>query len=246
MYKLLASITTTLLLLTASALFYYQQSNYNLGSYSRQQVQQIADKILLGWMRPPVKEIKIILETSEEHTARCGEVKGTGVIWISRGDLRALKNDDELAGLIAHEYSHLLLGHTRFGGDVWIENAPASEAYADLLGSELTRLAGYDQGRRADYWLRESYTMKDNWMSSDHPEHITRYTYLRQPKWISHQFENLVYNVGRYVYLLAVNEYYYLNPNYVKKSNELKTTEKIVIIQDVIASIAKQSTINGR
>lgn len=60
---------------------------------------------------------------------------------ITTGMLQFLRNDDELAFVLAHEVSHVLLGHT----GAFDEPTPRSaEAEADRLGIQLVSKAGFD------------------------------------------------------------------------------------------------------
>ena len=62
-------------------------------------------------------------------------------IRITTGMLQFLRNDDELAFVLAHEVSHVLLGHT----GAFDEPTPRSaEAEADRLGIQLVSKAGFD------------------------------------------------------------------------------------------------------
>jgi Zn-dependent protease with chaperone function len=62
-------------------------------------------------------------------------------IRITTGMLQFLRTDDELAFVLAHEVSHVLLGHT----GAFDESAPRSaEAEADRLGIQLVSKAGFD------------------------------------------------------------------------------------------------------
>lgn len=67
-------------------------------------------------------------------------------IWVTFPLMRFLENDDEVALLVAHEWSHLLLGHAavydRIGGKV-------AELQADCLGAILATRAGYNVNRAA-------------------------------------------------------------------------------------------------
>ena len=56
-------------------------------------------------------------------------------VWVTRGMMRFLKSDDELASVMAHEMAHALRGHMNF---LWAQN---------ILGSLLTAPAGIYGGR---------------------------------------------------------------------------------------------------
>lgn len=62
-------------------------------------------------------------------------------IRITTGMLRFLERDDELAFVLAHELSHVLLGHAgAFAG----RSPRTAEAEADSLGIQLVSAAGFD------------------------------------------------------------------------------------------------------
>ena len=72
-------------------------------------------------------------------------------IKISTGMLDYFASDDELAFVLAHEVSHLLLGHSgAFQGSA----AKARELEADLLGIHIVARAGFDVAKAARFPLR--------------------------------------------------------------------------------------------
>lgn len=62
-------------------------------------------------------------------------------IWITFPLMRFLENEDEVAMLIAHEWSHILLGHAAVYDAL---GAKVAELQADCLGAILAARAGYD------------------------------------------------------------------------------------------------------
>jgi hypothetical protein len=65
-------------------------------------------------------------------------------IRVTTGLLRDIRNDDELALILAHELSHILLGHP---GRVRGEAIKQAEQAADRLGVIIVERAGYDTDR---------------------------------------------------------------------------------------------------
>ncbi len=86
---------------------------------------------------------------------------GKGV-WITRGMLRFLKNDDELAVVLAHEMVHAYRGHVAYGmakrifgasaGIVASLFAPGTGKAAILFVDAATRKFDRDQEREADFY----------------------------------------------------------------------------------------------
>ena len=73
---------------------------------------------------------------------------GSGIISVSRGLIRSLKTEGELAFVIAHEMAHELAGHTKdYLGEKNGVDASLSESIeleADNLGVGILALSGYD------------------------------------------------------------------------------------------------------
>jgi len=67
-------------------------------------------------------------------------------IWVTFPLMRFLENDDEIALLIAHEWSHILLGHAAVYDTL---GGKTAELQADCLGAILAARAGYDVSKAA-------------------------------------------------------------------------------------------------
>ncbi len=76
-------------------------------------------------------------------------------IWITFPLMRFLENEDEVALLIAHEWSHILLGHAAIYDAIGTKRA---ELQADCLGAILAARAGYDVTRGAQALKRMGNT----------------------------------------------------------------------------------------
>ena len=72
-------------------------------------LQSIATKLLAPW-QGPVPEIKFLIRSTAEPCAY-SDVQQT--ILVCSGFLQSLENEDQLAALLAHEISHVLLGHAQ-------------------------------------------------------------------------------------------------------------------------------------
>ena len=67
----------------------------------------IIDKLLTGWhgVKP---EFEVVVETGEDFNAYADELN---LVHLSTGLLRGVENEDQLAAVLAHEISHILLRH---------------------------------------------------------------------------------------------------------------------------------------
>lgn len=90
-------------------------------------------------------ELDLALSTATVAWARHSQVT------LSEGMLRFIENEDELAFVISHEVSHVILSHSAssFG-----RGSATLEREADRTGLYLMARAGYDEGRGADLLLR--------------------------------------------------------------------------------------------
>jgi len=145
---------------------------------------EIVDVLYQGFDGPSI-DIEIVVETSTRFGAYVDELNQ---IHVTTALLRSLDNEDQLAGILAHELAHILLRHDRdrkasqtatsvinfmgktlseinaldkkrrgdnddlqldFVGIVWTDImsprwSRESERQADLLASDLLKVAGYD------------------------------------------------------------------------------------------------------
>src|SRR5512140_3205905 len=69
-----------------------------------------------------------------------------GKIGVFTGLLKVVRNDDQLAAVIAHEIAHALAHHTSE------RNARAQESEADHIGLFLMTFAGYDPDEAVVFW----------------------------------------------------------------------------------------------
>lgn len=67
----------------------------------------IADRLLTK-SRVPHIPVRLVIEAEDEPNAECGP---NGTIKIKLGLIRAVQNEDEIAFILAHEMSHILLRH---------------------------------------------------------------------------------------------------------------------------------------
>lgn len=105
-------------------------------------------------------------------------------IYFTYAELSYAKNDDELALIMAHEMSHVLLGHI---SHPYLPFSALQEAQADQLGAFLMMRAGYDVCKGRLYWLRYRETEGDEIVGS-HPNGSTRFHQLKMP-WCKGELE---------------------------------------------------------
>ena len=101
-------------------------------------------------------------------------------IHISRQLLSEMRNEDELALLIAHEFSHALLKHVALiVQTITFRDSRIREVQADVNAVFLVDKAGYDSCRAAEYW-NNLYLTKSGAIlnTSSHPSPLQRYHYL--------------------------------------------------------------------
>src|SRR5262245_36678535 len=63
---------------------------------------------LLAKSKVPHIPVRLVIEAEDEPNAECGP---NGTIKVKLGLIRAVQNEDELAFILAHEMSHILLRH---------------------------------------------------------------------------------------------------------------------------------------
>jgi Zn-dependent protease with chaperone function len=97
-----------------------------------QPLYEIAHKLLDQWPgdKPP---LSIFVKVGQSASVYGGETLIGNEILIARGTLVNATSDDELAGVLAHEISHVLLGHNKRN-----KNILAAEKVFDYYGSAKT------------------------------------------------------------------------------------------------------------
>jgi peptidase M48-like protein len=120
-----------------------------------------------------------------------------GPMYINRGMVEKAHNEGEVAGVMAHELSHVALRHgtaqqtqatpyviaqgSQFGiGTYFMKFSRTYEKQADILGSRIMAGAGYDPRDMANVFKtieQESGPGGPQWMS-DHPNPGNRYEYI--------------------------------------------------------------------
>lgn len=102
---------------------------------------KIVDRLLTGWqgVKP---EISIVIESDEFFSAYVTEHHQ---LHLSTGVFRVLDNEDQLASLLAHELSHVLLKHNHEKS--LVRSTLSSLDFAELLSADVGSIAGYiDKG----------------------------------------------------------------------------------------------------
>jgi len=106
-----------------------------------------------------------------------------GKIFVFRGILKLVQNDDQLATVISHEMAHALAHHTSermareqmnpsASGSIWGKAFDrAQEEEADHIGLFLMTFAGYDPEQAVRFWERMARAQSQNIpeVLSDHP-----------------------------------------------------------------------------
>ncbi len=173
------SITGITLLCASANLTYLDSKDINLSHYTEQQVANMVDQFVQVAKPSMVKKVVVKVVENPEFNAYAyqGDDPTIAFIVVHTGALKLLKNKHELAMVLAHEWSHILLGHTRYWA-LYEESGIDSEMYTDLMGQQIMRLAGYDPGYGSDVWQHviEKY---GDCGGTTHPLCSHRESYLR-------------------------------------------------------------------
>lgn len=91
-------------------------------------------------------------------------------VTITKGMLKFLQTDDEIATILGHEIGHVMLGHILNWGDPVI-SPTINESNADRYGIYLTMRAGYDPCAAEAVWQRmiETYGHETESLDGVHP-----------------------------------------------------------------------------
>ena len=101
-------------------------------------------------------------------------------ITITKGLLRVLKNEDELAVILGHEMGHVLAGDTSRNGQTI--DPRYLEANADKIGAYLMLRAGFDVCRGKEVMRTFQELFGDDAASTTHPDHAFRLDQLNLPQ----------------------------------------------------------------
>lgn len=100
-------------------------------------------------------------------------------ITFTTGILAVLDNEDEIAGVLAHEMAHNMLRH------MWANNGLDQvdmEAHADKIGAFLLLRSGYDVCKARNFWDTLRHTEYGEQANiGDHPGYSFRYYALSMP-----------------------------------------------------------------
>lgn len=100
-------------------------------------------------------------------------------IVITERYLRFLKTEHQIAAVLAHEISHVMLGHHHHhAADI---SQIEKEMMADMLGTYLMTKAGYNPCQGALRWKNLSERYGDVADSASHPSNSFRYNVVRLP-----------------------------------------------------------------
>jgi predicted Zn-dependent protease len=190
----------------------YRQVLANPSKYGRvvpreqpecQRVRGVAERIIHAWEIEPLQreinlrkgyrfEWSINVLDKDDINAFC--LPG-GKMFVFRGLLRVVQNDDQLATVISHEMAHALAHHgservardeVNRGplGGVWSKSYDrAQEAEADHIGLFLMTFAGYDPAEAVRFWERMAQATAGQQrlpeILSDHPSDAHRIQNMR-------------------------------------------------------------------
>lgn len=105
----------------------------------QERIEEVASRLLEATDTQSV--IRFVFAASTEQTGARVNLDAAnawtdgGTVWVTRGMMRFLKNDDELAAVLGHEIAHALRGHMRY---LWAQN---------ILGMAVTVPAGIYGGQ---------------------------------------------------------------------------------------------------
>jgi predicted Zn-dependent protease len=193
------SLITALGIYSYTASYTYSYTPHNLKSYDSTRVAAVLSKVTAISIPPDVKTITVRIVNDDSFNASASQPYGpeSAVITVNTGALALLQNEDELAFVLAHEWSHIILGHTRIEG-VYDESGIQSEMYADLMGQQLARLAGYDPSYGAETWKTLIKVYGDVGGDS-HPKCSHRQAYLTVTRQPLNQLFDILYSSGKYI-----------------------------------------------
>jgi predicted Zn-dependent protease len=109
----------------------------------QERIEEVASRLLEATDTQSV--IRFVFAASSEQTGARVNLDAAnawtdgGTVWVTRGMMRFLKNDDELAAVLGHEIAHALRGHMRY---LWAQNilgmavAVPAGIYGGQIGGE--------------------------------------------------------------------------------------------------------------
>jgi predicted Zn-dependent protease len=116
-----------------------------------------------------------------------------GPMFLNRGMIEAAKAEAEVAGVMAHEMSHVALRHGTLGsiigqgsqiglGTYFLKFGRAAESEADLLGAQMLARAGYDPRQMANMFktIEGEGGSRGPEFLSDHPNPGNRYNAINK------------------------------------------------------------------
>jgi len=107
------------------------------------QALMFGNREVCDWSAP-----RCVLNVSLSIAGGVGSFARDGYVWVPTGMAEFLESDAEFALVMAHEWSHNILGHA--GGDF----SELKESQADCLGTLLAERAGYDAIAASDVHRR--------------------------------------------------------------------------------------------
>lgn len=168
-------------------------------------VSRVATKIVKA-IGPEARSIMLYIDQASYWNAFATRTRsGQLVVGVTKGLLNDV-NDAELAVILGHEYSHILLGHVgsiedtihehdpanhspleadaaekaRLAGNLWNAESRHMEKMADYLGNYLAISMGYNPCAARNIWLRRLSTIGDYIYGDSHPSASQRANYFNR------------------------------------------------------------------
>lgn len=176
MFKNRAFIAGLILILTL--LLLGSATNELISSQDEKISQRRAMEIYSDLMRYSGLTIGALPNLKVENNNEVNAYAQRGQAVLYTGMLNYVKSEDELAAVLAHELSHILLEHTIT--DHQLEQS-ILEGNADKMATYLLLRAGYDVCKARDLWVRLRAEGGDYEYNSDHPNYSYRIWQLDFP-----------------------------------------------------------------
>jgi len=137
----------------------------------------VVQKLVIG-IGAEVAQVPVMVVSDPIPNAFAVNESGIHRIEITDGMLALVENNDQLAIILAHEYGHILMGHTTGDYDEYIP-VFYQEKYADYMSLSIAKQSGFDicEGAKVFKVIHEKMD-KSTDGTGDHPETLNRYKYL--------------------------------------------------------------------
>jgi predicted Zn-dependent protease len=139
---------------------------------TNKQVEQIYNNLwkyagLTGKNKPKLD----IIESSQINAFQSSSENKIG---IYTGLIKFLNDEDEIAGILAHEIAHYLMEHSKLNPTGNMDYQTVLEGNADKMATYLILRAGYDFCKLQVFWLKLRETNGDFELNTNHPNYSYR------------------------------------------------------------------------